>query len=59
MHERAVELASKGHRFSDLRRWGLAEDMLAGKVEKVSWEETCLPGASRTGITCGLFLLRK
>jgi tetratricopeptide (TPR) repeat protein len=34
MHERAVELASEGHRFSDLRRWGLAEEMLSGKVEK-------------------------
>lgn len=33
-HERAVELAGEGHRFSDLRRWGLAKQMLSGKVEK-------------------------
>lgn len=33
-HERAVELAGEGHRFSDLRRWGVAQEMLAGKVEK-------------------------
>lgn len=39
VHERAVELAIEGHRFSDLRRWGLAEkklnfdyDDLLGKV---------------------------
>lgn len=34
MHERAVELAGEGHRFSDLRRWGLAKSMLNGKIEK-------------------------
>ena len=32
-HERAVELAIEGHRFSDLKRWGLLET-LNGKVEK-------------------------
>lgn len=34
MHERAVELAGEGLRFSDLRRWKLAEELLANKVEK-------------------------
>jgi tetratricopeptide (TPR) repeat protein len=32
-HERAVELAIEGHRFSDLKRWGSLET-LNGKVEK-------------------------
>lgn len=27
--ERAIELAAEGHRFSDLRRWGIAKDVLA------------------------------
>lgn len=34
MHERAVELAGEGHRFSDLRRWENAEQLLTGKIEK-------------------------
>lgn len=34
MQERAVELAAEGHRYNDLRRWGLAIEMLNGKPEK-------------------------
>lgn len=34
MQERAVELAGEGLRFSDLRRWELSEELLAGKIEK-------------------------
>lgn len=34
MHERAIELAGEGHRFSDLRRWGKAQQLLSGKIEK-------------------------
>lgn len=33
MHERAVELAGEGHRFSDLRRWGLAQETLHNRRE--------------------------
>lgn len=34
VHERAVELAGEGHRYSDLKRWKLAEEYLNGKQEK-------------------------
>ena len=33
MNERAYELAGEGHRFSDLRRWGVAEEILNGRQE--------------------------
>lgn len=32
MHERKIELALEGHRFWDLRRWGIAEEVLNNKV---------------------------
>lgn len=32
--ERAVELACEGHRFSDLRRWGIAKTVLSGRPAK-------------------------
>lgn len=32
-NERAYELAGEGHRFSDLRRWGIAEAVLGGRKE--------------------------
>lgn len=31
--ERAFELAGEGHRFSDLRRWGIAKEVLDGRKE--------------------------
>lgn len=34
VQERAVEFAAEGLRFSDIRRWKLAETLLSGKVEK-------------------------
>lgn len=32
-NERAYELAGEGHRFSDIRRWGIAEELLNGRKE--------------------------
>jgi hypothetical protein len=32
-NERAYELAGEGHRFSDIRRWGIAESLLNGRKE--------------------------
>lgn len=34
IHERAVELAGEGHRYYDLKRWGLLEKYTAGVIEK-------------------------
>ncbi len=34
IHERAVELAGEGHRYFDLKRWGLLEKYTAGVIEK-------------------------
>ena len=34
IHERAVELAGEGHRYFDLKRWGLLKEYTAGVVEK-------------------------
>ena len=31
--ERAFELAGEGHRFSDIRRWGIAKELLDGRKE--------------------------
>ena len=33
-HERAVELAGEGHRYFDLKRWGLLEKYTKGVIEK-------------------------
>ena len=38
-HERAVELAAEGHSFSDMRRWGLLEEV-AGPVEVITHTNT-------------------
>ncbi|MCM4173345.1 RagB/SusD family nutrient uptake outer membrane protein [Arenibacter sp. TNZ] len=38
-HERRVELAMEGKRYSDVRRWGIAEDVMNGIVD---------PGGTRT-----------
>ena len=34
VQERAVEFAAEGLRFSDIRRWKIAESLLSGKVER-------------------------
>lgn len=34
-NERAVELALEGHRYSDLKRWGLLKDAMTGPVEDI------------------------
>lgn len=34
VHERAVELAGEGHRYFDLKRWGLLKEYTGGVIEK-------------------------
>lgn len=34
-HERAVELALEGHRYSDLKRWGMLKDAMTGPVKDI------------------------
>jgi hypothetical protein len=38
-HERLVELAFEGQRFFDVRRWGIAEDVLNGSVFGLRYED--------------------
>lgn len=35
-HERAVELVAEGHRWNDIRRWGIALDILPGDVYAIT-----------------------
>jgi len=34
-HERAVELVLEGHRYSDLKRWGLLKDAMTGSIKDI------------------------
>ncbi len=36
IHERRVELATEGHRFNDLRRWGIAQQVLNALPAKIA-----------------------
>lgn len=38
-HERLVELAFEGQRFFDVRRWGIAEDVLNGPIYGLRYED--------------------
>jgi len=38
-HERLVELAFEGQRFFDVRRWGMAEDVLNGPIHGLRYED--------------------
>ncbi|MFP4229303.1 MAG: RagB/SusD family nutrient uptake outer membrane protein, partial [Salinivenus sp.] len=38
-HERLVELAFEGQRFFDVRRWGLADDVLNGPIHGLRYED--------------------
>jgi hypothetical protein len=37
-HERLVELAFEGQRYFDIRRWGIAENVMPGKVFGITWD---------------------
>lgn len=39
VHERAIELACEGHRFGDLKRWGLCEEKLNFKYDDISGKD--------------------
>ena len=39
-HERAVELIAEGHRWFDLRRWGIALEVLPGRCIRNNRTET-------------------
>jgi hypothetical protein len=44
-HERRVELAMEAHRFFDIVRWGIAEDVLDGKIRATDtvWAPNPMP----------------
>ncbi len=53
VHERAVELAGEGLRFSDLRRWGIAKAKLDGVQGQNLFGEMQFTVNSPTAITYG------
>jgi len=42
--ERKIELALEGHRLFDIRRWGIAEDVIPGTVKGMTYEDPANPG---------------